>query len=359
MGIRVLCLLLVVTAACGLGAATTAESGGNAHVSSANVPEAWVWVYGDWSDSLSSILANANAFTHVSPTFYSLNNSYTAGLPSYATCSTNGSDYVCTDAGINSFGGLTTAQLTQRLNDSNLATVPAIYAGAANGGSDQGVQNILDDPNGVGARFIASMLGEALSNGYAGYNLDWEMGNGVGSAYADKFVRFVNLFKAALGPHGLSLSVDAVVNNINGSFCSGNDGYLDFGKLGTSQLDRVIIEAYTPVLGGASSACQNLTLSTDHPAACPLNTEGTHVTATGLFDYMCSNLPAGMVVIGLESYSDGSNPIAGQLLSTMKAYKFNKVAVWPEKEQGYPFLSTHGLSNTDGDWYSLLRNFLR
>ena len=358
------CLLLMAASACGVGTAsskggTGSGPGNKFHTDAANVPESWVWVYGDWSASLDSIVANANAFTHVSPTFYSLNNDYTAGLPAYATCSTQGSNYICTDAGTNTFGSLTTTQFTQRLAAAGLATVPAIYAGSANGGSDQGVQNILNDPNGAGARFIASMLAEALSNGYAGYNLDWEMGNAVGSAYADKFVRFVDAFKAALAPHGLSLSADAIVNNINGTFCSGSDGYLDFAKLSASQLDRLIIEAYTPLLGSASTSCRSVPLSTARPAACPVNSSGTHLTATGLLDYMCSNLPASMVVIGLESYSAGTNPIAGEVVSTLKAYGLNKIAVWPESESGYPFLSTKDLSAPEDNWYDLLRGFLR
>ena len=253
---------------------------------------------------------------------------------------------------------MTTAAYTKQLASAGLATVPAIYAGSANGGSDTGVENILNNTNGAATSFIAAMVQEAVTNGYAGYNLDWEMGSAVGGTYADKFIAFVNTFKAALKPHGMSLSVDAIVSNINGTWCSGNSGYLDFNKLATSSIDRVIIETYTSTLGTAFSSCQAVVLSTSAPAACPVNSSGNDVTATGLFNFMCHNLPASMVVIGLETYSTGSNPIAGQAVSIMRQYGMSKIAVWPQIEGSYPFLSAQGLVASQADWYSLLKAFL-
>ncbi len=55
----------------------------------------------------------------------------------------------------------------------------------------RGAQAILDNTNGVGDSFIAAMVAAAKTNGYAGYNLDWELGDGsgaaVGSSYTGKF----------------------------------------------------------------------------------------------------------------------------------------------------------------------------
>ena len=48
---------------------------------------------------------------------------------------------------------------------------------------------------------------------------------------------FVDAFKAALGP--LLLTVDAIASNLDGTWCSGNDGFLDLRKLGGSSIDRV------------------------------------------------------------------------------------------------------------------------
>ena len=53
-----------------------------------------------------------------------------------------------------------------------------------------GAQAILDNTSGVGDSFIAAMVAAAKTNGYAGYNLDWELGDGsgapVGSSYTGK-----------------------------------------------------------------------------------------------------------------------------------------------------------------------------
>ena len=62
--------------------------------------------------------------------------------------------------------------------------------------------------------------------------------NTIGAAYADKFVAFVNAFKLALGP--LLLTVDAIASNIDGTWCSDNNGFLDLQKLGASSVDKVL-----------------------------------------------------------------------------------------------------------------------
>jgi hypothetical protein len=317
--------------------------------------ESWAWLYADYQASLGAIADNVGSFTHVSPAFYTINYPYASGVAYYSNC---GGGSSCTDSGSNDFDGLTTQQVAAQINGLGLATVPLIYGGAANSGVDTGVQNILNDTNGAQASFITAMVQEAVTNGYAGYNLDWEVGSGVGSAYAASFVAFVDAFKTALAVHGMSLSADAIVSNINGCWCSGDDGYLDFGLLSSSSLDRLIIEDYTASYGVASTSCQPAVLGSTDPIDCPLNGAGSDVTFTGLLNYMCSNLPANMVVVGVESYSSATNGFAGEAISTMQAYGIDKVAVWPQQEGSYPFLSDSGLVAPQGDWYSLLAGFL-
>ncbi len=318
--------------------------------------ESWAWVYVDYPASLGAIASNTASFTHISPTFYTLNYAYASGVAYYSNCS---GDTSCTDTGTDDFDGMTTQQITTQINNLNLLTVPLIYAGANNNGVDTGVQNILNDTNGAQESFISSMVQEAVSKGYAGYNLDWEMGSGVDATYAASFVTFVDAFKTALAAHQMSLSADAIVANINGTYCSSNNGYLDFGLLSASSLDRMIIEDYTASYGTTYATCQSVILSSENPADCPLNSAQTDVTFTGLLNFMCSNLPAGMVVIGLESNSGGTNGFAGEAISTMQSYGMDKVAIWPEQEGTYPYLSNQGLVATQSTWYDLLVAFLQ
>jgi hypothetical protein len=318
--------------------------------------ESWAWLYTDYTASLAAIASNVGSFTHISPTFYTVNYAYASGVADYSNC---GGGSSCTDPGTNNFDGLTTQQLAAQINGLGLATVPLIYGGAANSGVDTGVQNILNDASGAQGSFIGSMVQEAVANGYAGYNLDWEVGSGVGASYAASFVTFVNAFKAALAVHGMSLSADAVVSNINGSWCSDNDGYLDFGLLSASSIDRIIIEDYTNSLGTSYSSCQPVVLASAQPLECPIDSAGSNTSFTGLLNYMCGNLPASMVVIGVESYSAATNGFAGTAISAMQSYGMDKVAVWPQAEGSYPFLSSNGFVAPVSNWYALLAGFLQ
>ena len=115
------------------------------------------------------------------------------------------------------------------------------------------------------------MTTEATTNGYAGYNIDWEVTSATGSAYSDKLVTFLDNFRAALATHGMSLSFDVIVSNINGTWCSGNNGYADFAKLSASTVDRIIIEDYTASLGTMSTQCQSAVLQ----RLCPAPTRAT------------------------------------------------------------------------------------
>jgi len=339
---------LARTASCGsCSSGITCGGGGSQNVcGSAGGKESWVAVYTDYANALALIASNKASFTHVNPTFYTVNYGYQSGVAYYSTCPNNGTNFNCTGNGASPFAP-STKSFADQVAALGLVTVPVIYGGAGNNGTDAGVENILNNTSGAGDAFIAAMTAEAVSNGYGGYNLDWEV-VAVDGTYADKFVAFVNSFKAALGPHGMSLSVDAIVSNINGTWCSNNSGYIDLAKLSASSIDRIVVEDYVNVLGTATTTCQNVVLSSSSPAGCDF-------TLTGELNMMCApNLPVEKAVIGLEADPGATNPIAGAAFSAIRSYGFTRVAVWPQ----YPFMNTAGIQPSGATWYALLQDFL-
>jgi hypothetical protein len=218
------------------------------------------------------------------------------------------------------------------------------------------------------------MVAELLANDYDGYNFDWELGSAVGSSYAPAFVTLVDAFKAALVTAGRPealVTADVIVSNVNGTWCSGNSGYLDFGLLQASSIDRVIIEDYS---GNYQTAGWTV------PATCgspPINYYGSAVlssaspsscdyTFTGMMIMMCpANLGATMslnakkAVIGMMPSINGTNPVAGKAMAALQSYGFTKVAVWPQyDDNANQFMSTSGIVPATADWYSLLLGFL-
>jgi hypothetical protein len=339
--------------------------------SGSSAKESWVWVYLDWAEAITDIGNNKTSFTHVSPTFYTVNYAYQSGVAFYTTCPTNGSDYICTGAGPNNFDGLgmTSRAFTNSIHALGMKVIPAIYGGGANGGTDTGITNILGNAT-IQSSFISSMVAEAVSSGYDGYNLDWEASS-VGGSYAQQFVSFVNAFKTALNAAlpGSNLSADAIVSNINGTWCSGNDGYLDFSLLAASSLDRVIIENYTgkfqtsgwtpPTTCGESNVYGSSILNSSSPTGCDYS-------FTGMMLMMCSpNLGPtatadfSKAVIGIMPSVNGTNPIAGQAMSYLASYGFTKVASWPQYDNNAnPFMSTLSMNPPTATWYGLLQTFL-
>ena len=59
--------------------------------------------------------------TSVSPTFYTLNVAAGVSGPTYANCPKQANTEICTGAGTNNFGGLTTAQITAQLQSKGTA----------------------------------------------------------------------------------------------------------------------------------------------------------------------------------------------------------------------------------------------
>jgi hypothetical protein len=314
--------------------------------------ESWVWLFEDYANGIAAVGANGAAFTHVSPTLYTINYAYSSGVPYYTTCPmANGA---CTSNGPDDFGGgLTSAQIAQKIAATGLSCVPLVFAGARNDGVDTGLQRLLDDaPAGTRAAFIDAMVGEATTKGYAGYNLDFEAGPKLDATYAPKLVAFVDAFAAKLHPLGMSLSIDVIGSNVLQSNCSGVAGVVDLPKLAASSVDRVVFEDYASRLGTPSSACAKV----PNPATCGDD-------FTGFLNLVCTYVPAGKTVIALESLPTASNPFAGAALAAMQSYGLKRVAVWPGSNVDgpaatYAFLDTKQLSPA-GTWYALLQPFIQ
>jgi len=357
------------TASCGTCPSGETCGGGGPNVCGAR--ESWIAVYIDYPTALADIAANPQSFTHVVPTFYTVNYNYQSGVAYYSTCG-DGGNPVCTANTANAFPDvdgsnvLTTEQFTKQATALGLRTVPIIYGGAANQGTDIGIENILTNAT-TQDLFINAMASEAVTNGYAGYNIDWEVAGGgaVNASQAQNFVTFVNNFRAALVNAGIAnpiLSVSAIVSNINGTNCSGNNGYLDFSLLQSSSVDRIVIEDFLGTLSSASPAtttCQDVVLSSSSPVNCDY-------TVTGLLNMMCppnlgstAALDFEKAVIGLEADPYGTNPIIGSAFSTIESYGFQKVAVWPQYQStADPFMSNAKNSPATDTWYALLAAFL-
>jgi hypothetical protein len=358
----------------GTGGSTGTGAGGGSGTAVCAGCESWVWPYNSndgWPPQIKAMDDHAASFTHLSPTFYTVNYgsaAYASGVAHYVTCS---DPCGCSDIGTNNFGKftgltgasssfnnttITTQTFTTWAHGRGLKVVPAIYGGAGNCGTDTSIDAILCKGSttvcSAQTNFIDSMVTELVSNGYDGYNIDWET-KAVAGSYARAFVSFVNAFKAALisaGAPDALVTVDALDNNMAGTYCSGNNGFIDLSLLKDSSIDRVILEDYYQPLGTATTSCPNTPLSSSSPLACS-------ETMTAQLALMCPpNLSYDKAVIGLMTASSATNPFAGAALSAMKSYGFTKVAVWPQ----YPFMNTTGMSPTDAasTWYGLLQSFI-
>ena len=193
------------------------------------------------------------------------------------------------------------------------------------------------------------------------------------SSYATSFVAFVNALKTALvsaGKPNALVTVDAINSNVNGTWCSGNSGYLDFSLLQSAAgMDRVIIEDYSanfvtatwaapttcgsPLVNYYGSAVLHGVNGSTNIAACDASFIGNMIM-------MCSpNLGPQKAVIGIFASVGGTNDIAGQAMQYLASYGFTKVAVWPQYDNNtYQFMSTDGIVPSNASWYSLLATFL-
>lgn len=301
-----------------------------------------VWVWYDFANSLAAVAAHPESFTHVSPALYQINYDYASGVPQFY-------------GGDDNFDGLTSAQIAAQIRGMGKKCVPLIFGGGTNLGTDQGIQNILNDsPAGAQASFINSLVTEGLAKGYDGWNLDWEVDRNAGTTYAaygTKLTHFLSVLKAALHQHGMTLSFDLGTWYLKQTYCSGGSGVVDLTALAPT-VDLAILENYVSQLEGGSEC----PLSLPNPQTC----DGNFVSALNL---MCAYLPLDVISIGLNAKGGSSNLIAGPTLETLRRYGIKNVAIWPDYNAlgpggSYVFLDNTSINPAGTTWYALLSNFL-
>ncbi len=309
-----------------------AGSGGGAGAgggtSTTSEKQSWIWVWENYSSAMKSVASNSKSFTHVSPALYQLNYNYSSGVAQLV----NSND----DFG----GGLTSKSIATASHAAGLKCVPLMYAGAGNSGTDQGIQNVLNDsPSGAQSSFMSSMVTEAKNKGYDGYNLDWEVGN-TGSDYSDKLVSFLTAFKSALNKEGMLLTIDVAGWYTSQCSSSGGSALVDLTKIGPS-VDQAIIEDYAGTLGGPVQTCASATNSNSKDC-------GDSNFVSGL-NVMC-DMPSNVVNIGIiySANNGGADSYTSAALNAVTAYGFKNVAVWPDD---FGFFSQQS-------WYSALATFL-
>jgi hypothetical protein len=304
-----------------------------------------VWVWFDYQNSLADVFANASSFTHVSPALYQINYAYTSGVPQF--WNTTGDN----------FSGLTSTQIATKVHAAGMKVVPLVFGGAGNSGTDQGIQNIItDSPAGTQSAFITAMVNEAVTKGYDGYNLDWEVSNSLTqyATYGAPLESFLGTFKTALHAHGMQLSVDLGTWFLKQTWCSGGTGVVDLTAIGAN-VDLAILEDYATTLGTPSTSCPT---SLPNPANC-----GTDFVSA--LNLMCVYIsPSTAVSIAFAANpTNGNNPVAGSVVSTTQAYGIKNVAIWPDWNvdgpgSTYLFMDSNNIQPSNTNWYKLLAGFL-
>ncbi len=284
-----------------------------------------VWIWENYRVALNAVLQNQNSFTHVSPAIYQMNYDYQGGVVK---------DFDPTGY----YTGLNGQQMAVALHSAGIKMVPLIYAGAGNNGVDTGIQNVLSNPT-IAQSFIDSQVQLALTNGYDGWNLDWEVGGGVTEEYATQLVSFLTSFKKALNAQGMELSYDLGDWYIKQCSASGYTGVVDLTAFGAA-VDQAIIEDYAKTLDGPLQAC---------PTAVPAQEDCGSFGAQ--LQVMCSTTPS-TVSIGL--ITPGSNTYAPDALQAIGSYGYQSIAIWPD-DSG--FLNGAGIPNS-ATWYGMLGTWL-
>lgn len=312
--------------------------------STASAKQSLIWVWTDYPASIQAVAANAASFTHVSPALYQLNYDYTGGVPQFWNTTSD------------SFTGITSAEVAQRIHAAGMKCVPLVFGGGGNAGTDKGIQNILADaPPGTRQSFITSMVNEAVAKGYDGYNLDWEI-DGSETTYANygaALESFLADFKAALNAHGMQLSFDLGTWYLKQTWCSGGNGVVDLTKIG-AVVDLAVVEAYSTHLGAASSSC---------PASLP-DPQLCSDDFMSVLNLMCVYVPNAAISMGFNANgATGSNDIAGDVVAVTQAYGIRNVALWPDWNSdgpngAYVLADPKGIQPTHATWFSLLAGFL-
>jgi hypothetical protein len=324
---------------------STADAGGTSTADAAGSDrQSLVWVWMDYPDSLAAVAANSSSFTHVSPSLYNVNYAYTSGVATLQS-----------DNGPDDFDGLSSTQIASKIHAAGKKCIPLIQAGAGNSGTDQGIQNIIgDSPQGTQSAFITAMVQEAVTKGYDGYSLDWEVGGGTTySGYGPGMTSFLGAFQSALHAHGMVLQLVVGDWYIRQSNCSGGDGYVDL-QAASSNVDQVIIMDYETGLGSPTTSCN---ASVSNPANCG-NDFGSDL------NLMCAYVPLDKINIGLDSDPNaGNNDIAGACISATLAADIPAVSIWPEYNTSGPggsylFCDTTNISPSGTTWFTLLSDFV-
>lgn len=285
-----------------------------------------VWIWQSYLTAFGSVLSNQNSFTHVSPAIYQMNYDYQGGV---VKDQTPGGYY----------GTLNGKQMASAVHSAGIKLVPLMFAGAGNNGTDMGIQNVLSNPT-IAQSFIDSQVQEALDKGYDGWNLDWEVGDGVTGQYSTALVSFLTSFKTALNAHGMELSFDLGGWYVKQCSSSGYSGVVDLTAFGAA-VDQAIIEDYAGTLDGPLQNCP-----TPAPTQLDCGSFGNQL------ELMCATTPS-TVSIGL--ITPGSNAFAPQALQAVGSYGYQSVALWPD-DSG--FLNGKGIPD-NGTWYSVLANWLQ
>ncbi len=320
---------------------TTNGNDGNGN---AAAKQSLVWVWVDYANSLNAVAANSASFTHVSPALYQMNYDYTSGTPQFWNTATD------------SFSGLTSTQIAQQVHAMGMKVVPLIFAGAGNGGTDQGIHNVItDSPAGTQSAFITSMVNEAVAKGYDGYNIDWEVDTAQTpyATYGAALESFLGAFKTALHAHGMQLSFDLGTWYIKQTYCSGGTGVVDLQAIGAN-VDLAIVEAYANQLGTPSTSC---------PASLP-DPQNCGPDFMSVLDLMCVYVPNANISIGYNanpSSNLGNNPVAADSVKATQAYGIRDVALWPDMNADGPngsYQFADSKNNQQGtSWYALLASF--
>jgi hypothetical protein len=284
-----------------------------------------IWVWNSYRTSIAKVLDNANSFTHVSPALYQMNYDYQSGV----TRNVNANGF---------YDGLTAATMTTALHSAGIKMVPLMYAGAGNNGTDQGIQNVLNDPA-VAQAFIDAHVQEGVDKSFDGWNLDWEVGDTKYDPYGTKLIAFLTAFKQALNAHNMVLSFDLGGWYVKQCTASGGGGLVDL-KAFAPAVDQAIIEDYSKTFDSPSGKC---------PGTVP-DLQECDSFGNGL-SVMCATA-SNVVSIGL--ITPDSNAFAPQALDAVASYGFQSVALWPDSSS---FLNSTGIPNS-GTWFSVLAAWL-
>jgi hypothetical protein len=322
----------------GVGADATTPTDAAPEEASTDAPAAtsgrqvlvWTPTYLNFAQSLTAVTSTTpKAFTEVSPDFYKMNSSLP---PSLQGADSNGN-----------FDGLSIAQVATQIHAAGMKLLPLMY-----GPDDSYYQTFLTD-SGAQSTFVTWLVTEAQTNGYDGWNIDWEPGSVPYPQYGTQYVSFLRAAKAALNAKNLILTVD-----IGGWYIAqcGNGGGIDLTQIGPA-VDVAIIEDYAGGLGPPNplSACPGGTpAATVSCAPDPNNYFGAQL------NLMCDVSLASAVNIGLINGKGGTgaNPFLPSALDSIAALGFTQVAVWPDEST---FLTSTNIP-AGATWYSLLAQFL-